>query len=177
MGDIPLVDKNNNLLGHMAKMEVHEKGLLHRAFSLFVFDKNKRLILPKRAERKYHCPNLWSNTCCSHPESNIIKERDIANNLYRELRMNCGKIIYLYDFIYRKEFDNGLIEHELDGVYFSFSNEKPNMNPLEVSMVQQSSMKRIYEEVEDKPEKYTFWFKEIIKDERFVKKLNEFGLL
>jgi isopentenyl-diphosphate delta-isomerase len=177
MGDIPLVDENNNLLGYMEKMKVHEKGLLHRAFSLFVFDNKKRLYLPKRAETKYHCPGLWSNTCCSHPESNIIEKVDIANNLYRELRMNCGKIIRLYDFIYKKEFDNGLIEHEFDTVYFSFSNEKPDMNPLEVSMIQQVSMGRVYEEVGEKPWKYTYWFKKIIGDKRFKQGLERFGLL
>ncbi len=177
MNNIPFIDENNNILGYMDRMKVHEKGLLHPAFSLFVFDQNKKLILPKRAERKYHCPNLWSNTMCSHPESNIIQEDEIRSNLYRELRMSCGKIIHLYDFIYKKEFPNGLIEHERDSVYLSFSNEKPNMNPLEVSMVQHSSMKNIYENVENRPDKYTFWFKEIIKDKKFVKKLNELELI
>ncbi len=177
MSGIPLVDENNNLLGFMDKMKVHEKGLLHRAFSLFVFDNKNRLYLQKRADTKYHCPNLWSNTACSHPETNIIENREIANSLYREVGMNCGKIIHLYDFIYKKEFANGLTEHELDSVYFSFSNEKPNMNPLEVSMVQQITLKKLHEDVLEKPDNYTFWFKEIIKDERFKKGLGKFGLL
>jgi len=177
MSNIPLVDENNNLLGHGDKTLVHEKGLLHRAFSLFVFDSKKRLYIQKRADKKYHCPGLWSNTSCSHPEANIIKKREIANNLYRELGMNCGRIIHLYDFIYKKEFVNGLIEHELDSVYLSFSNEKANMNPLEVSMIQQVPMKRLYNEISEKPNKYTFWFKEIIGDERFKESLKKFGLL
>jgi isopentenyl-diphosphate Delta-isomerase len=177
MNYIPLVDEKNNLLGEMDKMEVHEKGLLHRAFSLFVFDKEKRLFIQKRADEKYHSPGLWSNTSCSHPENNLVKKREIANNLYREMGMNCGRIIHLYDFIYRKEFSNGLIEHELDSVYLSFSNEKLKINPLEVSMAQQIPLKRLYEEIEGKPWKYTFWFKEILEDERFKEGLEKFGIL
>ena len=177
MGDIPLVDEKNNLLGYMNKMKVHEKGLLHRAFSLFVFDYKKRLILQKRANDKYHCPGLWSNTACSHPESNIIEIEEIEKRLDEEMGMGCENIEHLFDFIYRKKFDNGLIEHELDSVYISFSKDRPNINPLEVSMIQHSPIKRVYEEVGDKPWRYTYWFKEILNDDRFKKGLKEFGLL
>ena len=177
MGDIPLVDEKNNLLGYGEKMDVHERGLLHRAFSLFVFDKGGKLILQKRADEKYHCPGLWTNTCCSHPSSNIIEIEEIEKRLDEEMGMGCENIEHLFDFIYRKEFDNGLVEHELDSVYFGFSNSEPKINLEEVGEWKAVNLKELFEDVRNRPEEYTFWFKEIVGDERFKEGLEERELL
>ena len=113
---VVLVDKFDNQVGLMPKMEAHLKGLLHRAFSVIIFDSRGRILLQKRASTKYHTPNLWSNTCCSHQregEDNISAGK-------RRLKEEMGFVTELYNFdsfIYKVEFSNGLIEHEKDHIF------------------------------------------------------------
>lgn len=177
MVNVPLVDTENNLLGYMEKIEAHKKGVLHRAFSLFVFDEDK-LILQKRAPNKYHCPGLWTNTCCSHPSSNIINFSEIEKRLFEEMGINSINHLHLFDFIYYKQFENNLIEHEFDSIYLGLTSDKPRINKDEVSEWKYMKIKEILNDLNnEKKENYTYWFKEIMKNEKFLSSLDKLGLL
>ena len=122
-----LVNKDDEQLGLMAKMEAHEKGILHRAFSVFVFNKEGELLLQQRALDKYHSPGLWTNTCCSHQrdgESNIEAGK---RRLHEEMGFDC-ELKELFSFLYKASFDNGLTEHELDHVMMGHYDEDPVVN-------------------------------------------------
>src|SRR5210317_1530346 len=126
-----LVNENDEQIGLMPKMEAHEKALLHRAFSVFVFNHKNELMLQQRALVKYHSPGLWTNTCCSHQregESNIEAGK-------RRLQEEMGFVTELEEsisFIYKASFDNGLTEHEFDHVLLGKFNGTPIINPQEV---------------------------------------------
>ena len=112
---VVLVDKDDNQIGLMPKMEAHLKGKLHRAFSIIIFNSERKILIQKRASTKYHTPNLWSNTCCSHQREG----EDNLNAGKRRLNEEMGFVTNLYNFssfIYRVEFSNGLIEHENDHI-------------------------------------------------------------
>ena len=112
-----LVDKNDNQVGLMPKLEAHEKGILHRAFSVFIFNNKYQLLLQKRASSKYHSGGLWTNTCCSHPR----EDEDILDAANRRLDEEMGiktSLRKVYDFIYEAKLDNNLIEHEFDHVFY-----------------------------------------------------------
>jgi isopentenyl-diphosphate delta-isomerase len=153
-----LVDENDNVIGSMEKMEAHEKGLLHRAFSIFVFNKNKELMLQKRAIDKYHSGGLWTNTCCSHPRFN----ETILEAANRRLKEEMGFTCHLereFSFIYYKKLDKGLIEHELDHVIFGEYNFSPQINHTEVSDYKFISIPELIKDVKSNPQLYTEWFK------------------
>ncbi|WP_231459671.1 isopentenyl-diphosphate Delta-isomerase [Pedobacter sp. Leaf132] len=153
-----LVDVNDLPIGKMAKMEAHEKGILHRAFSVFVFNSRNELLLQQRAKSKYHSSGLWTNTCCSHPrwgESNI----DAANRrLKEEMGMECD-LRYAFNFIYKSEFEDGLIEHELDHVFFGQSDILPKINTDEVEDYRYMSLSDLQQDILNKPKDYTSWLK------------------
>ncbi|MGB3774011.1 MAG: isopentenyl-diphosphate Delta-isomerase [Leeuwenhoekiella sp.] len=153
-----LVDENDRQVGLMAKMEAHEKALLHRAFSVFVFNDKKELMLQRRALTKYHTPGLWTNTCCSHQrpgESNIEAGS-------RRLQEEMGFTTTLKEsisFIYKAPFENGLTEHEYDYILLGEYNDKPQPNPAEVAAWKWLSLEEVKKDIENKPEIYTAWFK------------------
>ena len=153
-----LVDENDNQIGLMPKMEAHEKALLHRAFSVFVFNDNNQLMLQQRAANKYHSPLLWTNTCCSH-------QRDGESNLeagVRRLEEEMGFVCDLEEktsFIYKAPFDNGLTEHELDHVMVGYYNDDPKINREEVERFKYMTVEEVKEDMALKPEIYTEWFK------------------
>ena len=126
-----LVDENDNELGLMEKLKAHRKGVLHRAFSVFLLNNSNQLLLQKRALSKYHSPGLWTNTCCSHPRDNetII---EAANRRLAEEMGISSTMKPLLSFIYKAEFDNGLTEHELDHVVVGNFNGQPSINEDEV---------------------------------------------
>ena len=126
-----LVNNNDTPIGLMEKMEAHEKALLHRAFSVFVFNKNDELMLQQRALSKYHSPGLWTNTCCSHPRVDEPVIDAGRRRLMEEMGFDC-EIEKIFDFIYKAELDQGLTEHEFDHVLFGRYNENPEINPKEV---------------------------------------------
>lgn len=153
-----LVDENDRQVGLMPKMEAHEKALLHRAFSVFVFNDQKELMIQRRAEHKYHSPGLWTNTCCSHQregESNIEAGK-------RRLMEEMGFTTELEEnisFIYKAPFDNGLTEHEFDHILLGDFNGTPNINPDEVSEWKWMSLEAIEADMKENPQRYTEWFK------------------
>ena len=165
-----LVDTADSELGTMEKMEAHEKAVLHRAFSVFIFNDRGELMLQQRAAHKYHSPLLWTNTCCSHQrqgESNIQAGK-------RRLQEEMGFEVDLeekFHFVYKAEFDNGLTEHELDHVMVGYYNEKPIINPEEVASWRWIDMEVLQKDMKDNPQDYTVWFKIIF--DRFVEFLTK----
>lgn len=153
-----LVNEKDEPIGLMPKMEAHEKGLLHRAFSVFVFNNKNELMLQQRALSKYHSPGLWTNTCCSHQregESNIVAGK-------RRLQEEMGFTTDLKDtmaFIYKAPFDNGLTEHEFDHILVGNFNDVPDLNPEEVSAWKWMKLEEVQKDMKNHPERYTEWFK------------------
>lgn len=152
-----LVNEQDEQIGLMPKMEAHEKALLHRAFSVFVFNEKNELMLQQRALSKYHSPGLWTNTCCSHQregESNIEAGR-------RRLQEEMGFTTELEDtisFIYKVPFDNGLTEHEFDHILVGNYEGQPNINPDEVADWKWMSLEDVKKDMEENPSLYTEWF-------------------
>lgn len=165
-----LVDTADRELGTMEKMEAHEKAVLHRAFSVFIFNDLGELMLQQRAAHKYHSPLLWTNTCCSHQrqgESNIEAGK-------RRLQEEMGFDVDLdekFHFVYKAEFDNGLTEHELDHVLVGYYNGEPTINPEEVASWKWIDMEVLQQDMKDHPQDYTAWFKIIF--DRFVEFLTK----
>jgi isopentenyl-diphosphate delta-isomerase len=153
-----LVDEKDIEIGTMPKMEAHEKGLLHRAFSVFIFNKKGELLLQQRALDKYHSAGLWTNTCCSHPRSNESTINAAQRRLKEEMGIEC-ELEKKFDFIYKTEFDNGLTEHEYDHVFFGETDVIPQINKEEVHSWCYFSVHEIENELTTNPEKFTAWFK------------------
>ncbi|MEG1198654.1 MAG: isopentenyl-diphosphate Delta-isomerase, partial [Algoriella sp.] len=113
---VVLVDQDDQKLGLMEKQQAHVAGLLHRAFSVFVFNSNGELMIQQRAASKYHSPTLWTNTCCSHPRDNETYEQAAHRRLQEEMGFDCD-LEFKFSFIYKAHLDNNLTEHELDHVF------------------------------------------------------------
>jgi isopentenyl-diphosphate delta-isomerase len=163
-----LVNEQDEPIGQMEKMEAHEKALLHRAFSVFVFNDKQELLLQQRAAHKYHSPLLWTNTCCSHQrmgESNIEAG---TRRLQEEMGFVC-ELEEQFSFIYQAPFDNGLTEHELDHVMTGNYNENPIINPEEVAAFKWMTLEEVNIDMENNPERYTAWFRIIF--EKFYQKI------
>ncbi len=156
--EVILVNEKDEKIGLMPKMEAHEKGLLHRAFSVFIFNDKNELLLQQRALNKYHTPGLWANTCCSH-------QRDGESSLdagKRRLMEEMGFTTDLEErttFIYKAPFDNGLTEHEYDHILVGRYNDEPNINPEEVADYKWMTLEEVQKDIAKNPEKYTPWFK------------------
>lgn len=164
--EVILVDKNDNALGFMEKMEAHEKGILHRAFSVFILNDKSELLIQRRAKSKYHSAGLWTNSCCSHQRKDESSIQAGQRRLFEEMGIKAS-LKKLFSFIYKTSFDNGLIEHELDHVLIGFSNEKPKINNQEVDDYKWVSLELLNEDLALTPEKYTAWF--LIIFDRFYK--------
>nr|WP_321236036.1 isopentenyl-diphosphate Delta-isomerase [uncultured Psychroserpens sp.] len=164
-----LVNENNEQIGTMPKLEAHEKAVLHRAFSVFIFNDNNELMLQQRAKHKYHSPLLWTNTCCSHQR---VGETNIEAGK-RRLEEEMGFVTELKEtisFIYKAPFDNGLTEHELDHVMVGRFNEEPNINPDEVEAWKWMPLDAVKVDIELHSEHYTAWFKIIF--DKFYEHIN-----
>ncbi|WP_339609062.1 isopentenyl-diphosphate Delta-isomerase [uncultured Planktosalinus sp.] len=155
---VVLVNENDEKIGLMPKQEAHEKALLHRAFSVFVFNDKNELMLQQRAFDKYHSPGLWTNTCCSH-------QRDGESNIEagkRRLQEEMGFVTGLKEtisFIYKAPFDNGLTEHEFDHILTGHFNGVPILNPEEVANWKWMTISDIKKDIVLNPQSYTAWFK------------------
>lgn len=164
-----LVNENDEQIGLMPKLEAHEKALLHRAFSVFVFNDNNELMLQQRAAHKYHSPKLWTNTCCSHQrqgETNIEAGK-------RRLQEEMGFVTLLEEsisFIYKAPFDNGLTEHEYDHILIGKYNNSPTINNEEVSNWKWMSLDEVKADMKSQPDIYTEWFKIIF--DKFYEHIN-----
>lgn len=162
MANVILVDSQDAPVGIMEKLEAHQKGVLHRAYSIFLFNDKNELLLQKRAANKYHSADLWTNTCCSHPAPGEHLSASAQNRLIEEMGITTS-LQPLFSFTYKTEFSDGLIEHELDHILIGRVNASPLPNPAEVSDWRYTNMDDISKEINDNPDGYTFWFKEIYK--------------
>lgn len=163
MEQVILVDQADQALGVMEKMEVHQKGLLHRAVSVLVFNSHGKLLLQQRAAGKYHSALLWSNTCCSHPRPGEDTQLAAQRRLSEEMGLSLA-LEKQFSFIYKTPFGNGLTEHELDHVFFGYGDQDPIINPDEVQAYRWIAPDELQEEIKKKPETFSSWFK-ILLDE------------
>jgi len=155
---IILVNKNDKEIGTEEKLKAHKEGKLHRSFSIFVFNKKGEMLLQHRAKSKYHCGGLWTNTCCSHQQIGETCLEAAQRRLNEEMGFDC-EMEEIFQFIYRAEFSNGLIEHEYDHVFIGHFNELPNINPDEVNAWKWISPKELDADLRANPNSYTEWFK------------------
>lgn len=153
-----LVDEQDNDIGVMEKLQAHQLGVLHRAFSVFIFNDKEQLLLQQRSLTKYHSAGLWTNTCCSHPRPNETIKDAANRRLFEEMGMSCDLKIKT-NFIYKTSFENGLTEHELDYVLIGSSNQNPHINHDEVSSYKWLSIAVIKTDIISNPNQYTSWFK------------------
>lgn len=164
-----LVNENDEQIGLMPKLEAHQKAVLHRAFSVFIFNSKNELMLQQRALTKYHSPGLWTNTCCSH-------QRDGETNIQagkRRLQEEMGFVTDLKDtisFIYKAPFDNGLTEHEFDHILVGYYENEPIINSDEVSSWKWMPLEMVKEDINENPNLYTEWFKIIF--DKFYEHIN-----
>jgi isopentenyl-diphosphate delta-isomerase len=164
-----LVNEKDEQIGTMPKLEAHEKAILHRAFSVFIFNDKNELMLQQRAAHKYHSPLLWTNTCCSHQR---VGETNIQAGK-RRLMEEMGFVVELEEsisFIYKAPFDNGLTEHEFDHVLIGKYNKKPVVNPDEVADWKWMPLENVKNDIVDHPRIYTEWFKIIF--DKFYEHIN-----
>ncbi len=169
---VVLVNEQDQQIGLMEKIEAHEKGLLHRAFSVFILNDANELLLQKRALSKYHSPGLWTNTCCSHPKDN----ENIINAGNRRLKEEMGfqtELKPFLSFIYKVKFENGLTEHEFDHVLIGKYNDEPLINFVEVCDWKWVDLESLSLDIINNSENYTVWFKIIFKKYHNKIKLNE----
>ena len=156
--DVILVDEHDEPIGTMEKMEVHQKALLHRAFSVFVFNSKGEILLHKRAAKKYHSAGLWTNACCSHPSPGEETLAAAQNRLQEEMGINTS-LKKAFDFTYKAAFENGLTEHEFDHVFVGMYEGSIFPNTEEVSDYCYKSIEEIKNSIQTHPQKYTEWFK------------------
>lgn len=147
----------------MEKQEAHEKAILHRAFSVFVFNSQNELLLQQRSTHKYHSGGLWTNTCCSHPRAGETTLDAAHRRLKEEMGFDCD-LTERFSFIYQTPFENGLCEHELDFVFTGIFDGTPDINPQEVQSYKWISMQKLNEEYTQNPEVFTSWFGIILKE-------------
>ena len=153
-----LVDQNDNELGQMGKLEVHQKGLLHRAFSIFIFNEKGQLLIHQRAEGKYHCPGLWTNTCCSHPRPGESVQEAAERRLQEEMGFST-RISPMFNFVYHANVGGGLVEHELDHVFIGRYEGEVRPNEIEVGAFKYVDIDDLVIDVKQNAKHYTPWFK------------------
>lgn len=161
MEHVILVDTEDNETGTMDKMEAHKQGVLHRAFSILLFDASGKMLLQKRSMNKYHSSGLWSNTCCSHPIPGESLEIATRRRLREEMGIDMQPA-YSHTFIYKAQLDKDLIEHELDHVFVGSFKGEPNINRTEVEDWKWVDLAWLREDMLKNPQTYTVWFKLIV---------------
>lgn len=153
-----LVNEQDEVTGVMEKMEAHRKGLLHRAFSVFILNDTGEMLLQQRALDKYHSGGLWTNACCSHPFPGETVAQAAHRRLFEEMGFDCP-LSELFQFTYRTDFDNGLIEHEYDHVLIGTFNGTINPNPQEVNDYRYMPVETVTRLLQEQPAQFTSWFK------------------
>lgn len=167
-----LVDQEDRQTGVMEKIQAHREAMLHRAFSVFVFNSRGELMLQQRALSKYHSPGLWTNTCCSHPRPGEETEAAAHRRMVEEMGFDC-KLEKVFHFTYKAPFDNELTEYEVDHVFVGISDEMPDINPEEVESFRFDTLENIETQMQSDPEQFTVWFR--IAFDRVVKFYENFS--
>jgi isopentenyl-diphosphate delta-isomerase len=166
MEHVILVDERDRALGTMEKLEAHRKGVLHRAFSILIFDPDGRVLLQKRSGDKYHSSNLWTNTCCSHPLPGETVEAATRRRLKEEMGIDLQPT-FSHTFIYKADLGDGITEHELDHVFVGTFAGTPQINTKEVQDWKYVDIGWLREDMARNPDAYTVWFKMIVNDPSF----------
>ena len=161
MEKVVLVDEQDNVLGAMDKLEAHYKGVLHRAFSILIFNSKGELLLQRRSIKKYHSGGLWTNSCCSHPRPDESIEVAANKRLKHEMGIDLQPEFF-YKFLYKCKLDNDFTEHELDYVYIGTFDGMPRVNPDEVQDWKLIGMEELRADISKHPENYTVWFRLIM---------------
>ncbi|MFC3395973.1 isopentenyl-diphosphate Delta-isomerase [Brenneria rubrifaciens] len=156
--EVILVNENDQPTGVMEKQEAHEKGLLHRAITVYVFNSRQQLLLQQRAVDKYHSGGLWSNTCCSHPAPGEKTLQAAHRRLYQEMGIRCP-LTPMFTLTYRLPLNNGLTEHEVGHVHFGITDDIPQINPAEAADYEYLSLEQIRRSMDASPERFTAWFR------------------
>ena len=151
------MNERDHQVGVLEKMEAHRKPILHRAFSVFIFNKKGEMLLQKRARNKYHSAGLWTNACCSHPKPGEDTALAASRRLTEELGFST-QLEKTFDFVYQAAFGNGLYEYEFDHVFTGEYNDHIAPNPDEVSEFRFVELEEIKESLQLKPDEYTAWF-------------------
>lgn len=166
MTEVILVDRQDNTMGSMEKIEAHRLGLLHRAVSVFLFNSRGELMLQRRAATKYHSAGLWTNTCCSHPFPGENTEDAARRRLKEEMGIEA-ELDFSHKFIYKTDLEKGMIEHELDHVFVGVYDGDPILDPEEAEDWRLIPMQELYDDIKTNPNNYTFWMKLILQDSKF----------
>lgn len=156
--DVILVNEKDEPIGTMEKMAAHEQALLHRAFSVFIFNSKREMLLQQRSSLKYHSGGLWTNACCSHPAPGQSTEAAASKRLQEEMGFTTS-IRKAFDFVYQAAFDNGLTEHEFDHVFLGEYDGEINPDPDEVNAYKYLEMDTLEADMQVQPEQYTAWFR------------------
>lgn len=156
--EVILVDTNDNELGVMEKLQAHKKGLLHRAISVFVFNKSGKLLLQQRNSEKYHSGGLWTNTACSHPTPGEMVKDAAIRRLKEEMGIECP-LTHAFHFTYKARLDKELFEHELDHVFIGYTDKDPMPDNNEVMDWKWASKEEIKYLLLENPKQFTEWFK------------------
>ncbi len=160
MTDIILVDEKDNQIGVGEKLKIHQEGRLHRAFSVLIFNSKGEILLQKRAKTKYHCPGLWTNTCCSHPKPGYEVGKEAERRLREEMGIDC-QLKEAFSFIYKANFGE-LTEYEFDHVFLGRYEESPKPNIEEADDWKWISVEDLKKDMKKSPKIYTPWFKIIM---------------
>ena len=158
MEQILKVDLNGNTVGTIEKLEAHKTPILHKAFSVFLFDGNKMLI-QRRAKNKYHSSLLWANSCCSHPRANLSFDESVKNRLFEELGITKEiNLTKLFDFVYLTKFNDNLFEYEHDTVLVGKYTDEINFNKEEIDDVEWIDISTLKQQLISNPNKFSSWF-------------------
>lgn len=153
-----LVDKEGQEIGTMEKMQAHIEGVLHRAFSVFLFNDNGEILLQQRAAHKYHSAQEWTNACCSHPQPGEDTKQSAADRLMEEMGIET-ELSLLFETTYHLPVAGDLIEHEFDYVYLGIFNGQPIPNPEEVMDWKWVALEEVERDIQANPQRFTPWFK------------------
>lgn len=153
-----LVDESDREVGVREKLDAHRRGELHRAFSIFVFSPDGKILLQKRARTKYHSDGLWSNSCCSHPRPGASIEEEAQRKLHQEMGFRC-ELKEIFDFIYKAEMNNDLTEYEFDHVFIGEFDGTPVPNPEEAEDWRWMDVRDLQKDLAENPERYSYWLK------------------
>ncbi len=159
---IVLVDETDTIIGSGPKLAVHQTPTLHRAFSIFIFNSQKEMLLQRRALSKYHSGGLWTNACCGHQRPDETLSESAQRRLKEEMGIDCP-LEDRFSFIYRAPLDHGLTEYEYDHVFFGIYDGNIQADPEEAMDWRWLSLAAIQQDIAAHPDLYTYWFKMILK--------------
>jgi isopentenyl-diphosphate delta-isomerase len=154
---VVLVDEDDRVIGTEGKTAAHVAGNLHRAVSVFVFNTDGSLLLQQRAQSKYHSGGLWSNTCCGHPRPDEEPDTAAHRRLQDEMGFDCP-LQRSFGFVYQRQLDGGLVEHEYDHVFIGHHDGAPSPTPAEVADWRWAAADEVQADLAANPDRYTAWF-------------------